>query len=306
MTPRRGLFWPLILITVGLVFLLANYGLIGPVSALAILSLWPLILILIGIDIAIGRRWPLAALAADVVVVAAGLALVATQPSALPWSSFVVFGPHGNDTPGTSTVVVPRNVKLADGTVGPAKSMTFHLNGGAGSFNVTGGASDVLVRATSDQDNLSTKTTYRADQVDVRVDQSDRGFRLAAAPMRIDVQLASDLPTSFDMNAGAGEFVVDLRDVKVTDARINVGAASLRLVLPKPTGDVAITVTAGASSVVIEIPDGTEARVNTTGAVISVRSDNPRVTGTETAGYSTAKDRVTVRVNAGASSLVIR
>jgi hypothetical protein len=304
MTPRRGLFWPLLLITVGLVFLLANYGLIGPVSALAILSLWPLILILIGVDIAIGRRWPLAALAADVLVIAAGLTLVATQPSALPWSSFVFF--HGNDTPGTSTVVVPPNVKLADGTVGPAKSMTFHLNGGAGSFNVTGGASDVLVRATSDQDNLSTKTTYRADQVDVRVDQTDRGFRFASAPMHIDIQLASDLPTSFEMNAGAGEFVIDLRDVKVTDARINVGAASLRVVLPKPTGDVAITVTAGASNVVIEVPEGTEARVNTTGAVISVRSDNPRVSGTETTGYASAKDRVTVRVNAGASSLVIR
>jgi hypothetical protein len=303
-TPRRGLFWPLLLITIGSVFLLANYGLIGPVSALAILSLWPLILILVGIDIAIGRRWPLAALAADVLVLGAGLALVATQPAALPWSSLVFF--HGNDTPGTNTVSVPRSVKLADGTVGPAKSMTFHLNGGAGSFSVTGGASDALVRVTSDQDNLSAKTTYRNDQVDVRLDQSDRGFRFAAAPMHIDIQLASDVPTSFDMNAGAGEFVIDLRDVKVSDARINVGAAVLRVVLPKPTGDVAISVTAGASNVVIEVPEGAEARVNTSGAIISVRSDNPRVAGTETAGYASAKDRVTVRVNAGASSLVIR
>jgi hypothetical protein len=304
MTPRRGLFWPLLLITVGLVFLLANYGLIGPVSALAILSLWPLILILIGVDIAIGRRWPLAALAADVVVLAAGLTLVATQPNALPYGSFVFF--HGSDTPGTNSLVVARTVKQSDGTVVPARSLTFHLNGGAGAFNVTGGASDALVHATSDQDNLSARTTNRADQVDVRLDQNDRGFRFAGAPMHIDIQLASDVPTSFDMNAGAGEFVIDLRDVKVTDARINVGAASLRVVLPKPTGDVAITVTAGASNVIIEVPEGTEARVNTTGAVISVRSDNPRVSGTETTGYASAKDRVTVRVNAGASSLVIR
>lgn len=295
MTPRRGLFWPLLLITVGLVFLLANYGLIGPVSALSVLSLWPLILVLVGIDIAIGRRWPLAALGADVLVLAAGLALVASQPVTSPFAPFVFV--RGNGTPGTNTVNVPRS---------DAKTLTFHLSGGAGTFNVSGGATD-LVQATSDQDNLSLRTTRSGDRLDARVDQSDSGFRFSStSATHVNVQLASDVPTSFDMNAGAGEFIVDLHDVKVTDARMNVGAASLRIVLPKPTGDVAITVTAGASSVVIEIPDGVEARVNTTGAIVSVRSENPRVSGTETAGYASAKDRVTLRVNGGVSSVVIR
>ena len=304
MTPRRGLFWPLLLIAIGLIFLLANFGLIGPVSALAILSLWPLILILGGIDIAIGRRWPLAALAADVLILAAGLTLVAAQPAGLPFTPVVFI--RGDNTPGTNSVSVPRGVKLADGTAADAKSLTFHVNGGAGTFTVHGGAS-TLVSANSDQDNLSVRTTYRADQVDVRLDEGDRGFHFGGnGATHVDIQLASDVPTSFDMNAGAGEFVLDLRDVKLTDARMNVGAASLRIVLPKATGDVPITVTAGASSVVIEVPDGVEARVNTSGAIISMHSDNPRVSSNETAGYAAAKDRVTVRVNAGASSVVIR
>ena len=42
----RGFSWPLVLITIGIIFLLANYGLIPGVSALALLNLWPLILIL--------------------------------------------------------------------------------------------------------------------------------------------------------------------------------------------------------------------------------------------------------------------
>jgi len=295
MTPRRGLFWPLLLIVVGLVFLLANFGAIPPVSVLSLLGLWPLVLVLIGVDIAIGRRWPIAALVADVLILAGGLALVATQPAPLGFAPFVFT--RGSGAPGTPSVSVPR---------GDAKSLVFHLNGGAGTFTVSGGASD-LVRATSDQDNLSVRTTASGDRIDVRVDESDRGFRFGGSlPTHVDVQLASDVPTSFDMDAGAGEFLVDLRDVKLTDARINVGAASLRIVLPKPTGEVTITVSAGASNVVVEVPDGVEARVTTTGAIISWRSDNPRLSGNETPGYAASKDRVTVRVTAGASSVVIR
>jgi hypothetical protein len=294
-TPRRGLFWPLLLIVIGLVFLLANFGLIAPVSVLSILGLWPLILILIGIDIAIGRRWPLAALAADVLILGAGLALVASQPAPLGFAPFIFT--RGSNAPGTNDLSVPR----AD-----AKSLTFHLSGGAGTFTVTGGASD-LVHARSDQDNLSLRTSSSGERMDVRVDESERGFRFGgSSPTRVDIQLASDVATSLDMNAGAGEFVVDLRDVKLTDAHINIGAASLQIVLPKATGEVPIAVSAGASSIVIVVPEGVEARVSTTGAIISSRSDNPRVAGNETAGYSSAKDRVTVRVTAAASSVLIR
>jgi hypothetical protein len=292
---RRGLIWPLLLIVFGSVFLLANFGLIAPFSALAIFNLWPLILILVGVDIAIGRRWPLAALAVDVLVLAAGLALVASQPAYPAW---LVIGDSGSARgTGQSQVSVPR---------GSAQTLSLHLNGGAGAFTVSGGSSQ-LVEATSDRDDLQLRTSG-TERLDVRVDQSsNRGIHVGGtAPARVDVKVASDVTTSFDMNAGAGEFVVDLRDVKLADARINVGAASLRIVLPKATGEVAITVSAGASSVVIEVPEGVDARINTSGALLSVRSENPRVAGNETSGYSGAKDRVTVRVTAGASSVVIR
>ena len=78
---RRGVFWPLLLIALGLLFLLQTMGFISGVSWLAIACLWPILLILIGLDIAFAGRWPLATLAAEVVVIAAGLALVAYAPN---------------------------------------------------------------------------------------------------------------------------------------------------------------------------------------------------------------------------------
>jgi hypothetical protein len=294
MTPRRGLFWPLLLIVLGLVFLLANYGLIGPVSALAVLSLWPLLLILIGIDIAIGRRWPIVALAVDVLVIAGGLALVAAQPS-LP--GVFTIGDHAGN--GASSVSIPR---------GDAKTMALRLAAGASRYTVHGAdLGGPAVKAESDRGDLVIRDQTRAgDRLSVRLDEGADvrfGFMRAA---QVDATIASDLPTSLQVDAGAGDFTIDLSNVKITDARVSVGAAQLVLIAPTPSGDVPITVSAGASNVIIEVPAGVEARVTASGGITSTRFDNPRFSGGETSGYATAKDRVTIRVTSGASSIVIR
>ena len=293
---RRGLFWPLILIAVGVVFLLANYGFIGRLSVIALFSLWPLILILIGIDIAIGRRWPLAALAADVAIIAVGLALVAAQPS-LPSPFFIDSSAGGGD----STVSVPR-------TQG-ATGMRLRLSGGAGIFNIHGGSlSEEAVHATSDRSDLRLRgNTRTGDRTDVRIDQGFDGFRFGqSSAAHVDYTIANDIPTSLQLDMGAGEFTLDLTDVKLTDATVNVGAASLRMVVPKPSGEVSIVVSAGASSLIIEVPAGIEARVTTTGGLLTNHFDSSRFANGETSGYASAKDRVTVRVSAGASSVTVR
>ena len=54
----RSLFWPMVLIGVGVVWLLGNIGVIRPASLGVLVSFWPLILIFIGLDILFGRRSP--------------------------------------------------------------------------------------------------------------------------------------------------------------------------------------------------------------------------------------------------------
>jgi hypothetical protein len=297
MSARRGLFWPLLLITIGLVFLLVNFGLIPGVNALALLKLWPLVLILAGVDIAIGRRWPVAALSIDVAVIALGLALLATQPTFIG-SPFFITGGGGE-----------RDVSVARQS---ATSLSLTINGGAGRFRVSGG-STMLVEAHSGNDDLRLRSATSAQpngpRADVRIDQtSNRRFGGAASD--VETRIASDVPTDLSINGGAGEFIVDLSDVMLAKADLNVGAASLTLTLPKPTTEVPIDVNAGASNIVVVVPDGVEARVTTTGLVLSLRSTNSRITpsGTsaETSGYGSAKSRVTVRITAGASSIAIR
>lgn len=305
MTPRRGVFWPLLLIALGLIFLLQNFGFISGVSWLAIASLWPLLLVLIGLDIAFARRWPVPTLVAEVLVIAAGIALVAYSPNLSP--GILVFG--NGDGPGVADISVER-----DG----ATQLNLTLNGGAThSYHLSGGASQ-LVEAHSANADLRVRASG-TNRADVRLDQVSNGFFRPTVAGDIQIRVANDIPASLTINVGAGEFDFDLSDVRVTDARVNIGASSMRFVLPKPSGDVAIRMNGGASSMTIVVPDGVEARIATTGGLLSLRSDNTRLgsgggsggcvacgSSVETSGYGSAHDRVTVTISAGASSIIVR
>ena len=306
MSTRRGVFWPLLLIALGLIFLLQNFGFISGVSWLAVASLWPLLLILIGLDIAFARRWPLPTLAVEIAVIAAGLALIAYSPNLSP--GVFVFG-NGDGT-GQTDVALPRG----------ATQLNLTLNGGAiRSYHVSGGASQ-LVEAHSASPDLRLRVSGGSNgRADVRLDQVSSGFFHPINEGDVQIRLASDVPTSLTINVGAGEFDVDLSDVRVTDAKVNVGASSMRFVVPKPSGDIAIRMNGGASNIVIVVPDGVDARIATTGGLLSLRSDNPRLgttgsasgvfaggTSVETSGYGAAQNRVTLTISAGASSIVVR
>jgi len=304
--PGRGVFWPLLLIALGLIFLLQNFGFISGVSWLAVASLWPLLLVLIGLDIAFARRWPLPTLAVEVAVIAAGLALVAYSPNLSP--GIFAFGDGGGT--GQTDVALPRG----------ATQLNLTLNGGATrSYHVSGGASQ-LVEAHSANPDLRLRVSGGSNgRADVRLDQTSSGFFHPVGAGDVEIRLASDVPTSLTINLGAGEFDIDLSDVRVTDARVNVGASSMRFVVPKPSGDVAIRMNGGASNIVLVVPDGVDARIVTTGGLLSLRSDNTRLgsgggtggcvacgSSVETSGYGAAHDRVTVTISAGASSIVVR
>jgi hypothetical protein len=299
---RRGMFWPLILIGIGLVALLANYGFVQPVSVVAFLALWPVLLVLLGVDIAFARRWPLPTLGAEVAIIAGALLLAATQPASLSLASFSFTGSSDCSNP-SSAVSAGR---------GSLESLRLTVNGGAATYRLTGGASGA-VEASADGTELclSDRTAPRGSATvtagDIRVSQSGAHF---GGNADVAIKVANDLPLSLQVNAGAGEFLVDLHDVKVTDARLSIGASNTTIVLPHPTADVTVRIDGGASNITVEIPADVEARVVVTGGLISSSSANPRATKSgnviETAGYATAKDRVTVNITGGASQITVR
>lgn len=289
---RRGLLFPAILIVLGVAFLLGNLGYIPLISVGAVARLWPVILIVLGIEAILGRREPILALAAELGVIVLAVALVATQPAGL-------FAPA---TVGQTEATVARE---------SARTLSLRVTGGAGDYRVSGGAT-ALVEARSERGQIRVRTERRGDQADVRVDPGDVRdlFRAVGPPHGVTVRVASDVPTSVRMEGGAGDFTLDMRDILVTDARIETGASNVHVILPTPRGEVPIRIEGGATSIDIEVPSGVEARITTRGAAISFSSSNPRIAvaagAGETSGYSAARDRVTVTFEGGAASVTVR
>lgn len=272
---RRGgpsLAWPLLLISLGVVFLLANAGYVTGDVWLHLAQVWPLALVLIGVDLLIRPRSIAVALVAEIALVAAAVTYAVAAPAVLP---------------GTASIA-------ANVTRDGASQLDLDLSYGAGDLLVTGGAADLV--------NVS------STRQDVELTRSGAGVILRSAnatfPFGLDrkwtVQLPSDLPTTLRVDLGAGDFTIDLRNVALTRATIASGAADLELTLPQPKGDVPIRITGGASSMTIGVPPGVEYAVTVDGGLTSTTGP------TRSAGYATATDRVSISISAGASSIQIR
>jgi len=179
-----------------------------------------------------------------------------------------------------------------------ATMLDLDLGVGAGTFRIGGGALE-LVEVHSQEDDISSSVERIGTRARARIRQRTDWFPFGrTSPYSWDVRLAEDVPTAFVLSAGAGDFTIDLGALTIVDAKISAGAAQLRLRLPRPSGEVRMTVSMGAASLHVQVPPGVEARFATSG-LLSVNGRN------ETPGFATARDRVLVTVTGGAASLTI-
>jgi hypothetical protein len=280
LTPRReehrsrGLAWPILLIALGVIFLLETSGFLNDALRRQLVELWPFALVLLGADLLLRDRSTAAQLAVDAAVVAAAaLYLVVALPNG--------FATTANYQ---SSVIVPRE---------SAEELNLTVSYGAGRFGLSGGLSSApaaLVNVDSTQSDIRVTTVVRSGSLATVTIEPDRDtFPFARGDRAWNVKVPSDLPATLTLNLGAGTLRADLSEIRVRRATINHGASELTLIPPKPTGDVAVTLASGASSIVIEIPPGLEYRVRTSGAVLSIGGLQ------ESAGYAQAATSVAIR-----------
>ncbi len=284
-SPRRtpSIAFPLVLISLGIVFLLANAGYMTGVSWRHVVQLWPVLFVLLGVDLLLRPRSILAAVIAEVAIIGAAIIYLVGAP-AFPFGSGVAGGAF------TSQESVAR-----DGS----RALSLTLGYGAGDLTLKGGSGDLVA--------------VKSTREDIELQRVDRGTGSAAVEVRSvvpdvpfdggarawSVTVPSDIPVGMTLNLGAGDFDIDLSNVMLTHATINNGASDLQIVLPRPSGNVPITISTGASSVDLRVPAGVEYSVRVTGAVNSVSGSQ------QSGAYTSAVDRLTITISSGASSITI-
>ncbi len=269
--------FPLVLISLGLAFLLANMGYLRGISWAELFRLWPVLLVLAGVDLLLRpRSFAIAAIAEVAIVIAAFAYLLSATtlaPAALEY-----------------TVNVPRAATT---------DMSLTVNYGAGTLSLAGGGTDLVsvrssqqdVRRTVDQTGQVASVTLSSGEDYVFWNGRDRSWAIT---------LPNDVRTGMTLNLGAGNFDVDFSDIQVRRATVNAGASDLTLTLPKPSGNVPMTVSSGASSVTIVVPSGVAYAVTSTGVLHSISGQ------LQSPDYAAAVDRVTLNISIAAGSVTIR
>jgi hypothetical protein len=296
---RPSLFWPIILIGVGVIFLLSNAGVITGNPWPIIANLWPVLLIVIGLDILFGRRSAAGSVISAVlalVVVGGVIALLVVGPNLnLPGFSF------GGELKHESVAYPLKEIRSANAQI--------NFSTGRNQLGALGDSSNLIEGDISHYGELEFNVSESGSQADVRVGVRGSvnviGFQ---TPERWDVRLNPKISYDLTLGLGAGEATLDLSRFKLTGGRIDVGVGSAELRLPS-TGRFSLRVNGGVGSLRIVVPRdmAVSAEVNT-----GIGSFNPgsrlRALGRdtyETDGFGSAENAITLNVDVGVGSVTI-
>jgi hypothetical protein len=126
-----------------------------------------------------------------------------------------------------------------------------------------------------------------------------------------EVELNASIPWDVEVSSGASRLLADLRGLRLGSLKVAGGASRLEVVLPAPSGAVAVAIVGGASNVAIRRPEGVAARLRVDGGATNLAFDDRHigVAGGEldlhSGDYDGAADRYDIAITGGANNMSI-
>ncbi|MGD8632186.1 MAG: LiaF-related protein [Anaerolineales bacterium] len=326
----RSIFWPVLLIGFGLIWLLVNTGLLPGWSWAGLWRLWPLFLIAIGLDLLIARRSALV----GALVALASLALIVVIILAGGFFGYRTRGVQVVTDEFSEPIGVAEDSEIElDFSVGPAT--VYPLNDENLLF-------DAAVTHIGEMDFAVSGTASKVIRLDERQENVDLGWfdLVDKDELKWDVGITKLIPVTLDIKGGVGESELDLGELLLADLTVDVGVGDLNLSLPASEAgyevyldggvgatdidiargaNVTITIDGSVGDVRIDLPSNAEVRVDASVGVGNIRlpSNFERVSGSdgnivgdsgvwETSGYADADIRITIKYDGGVGDLIIR
>ncbi len=287
-----------LLITFGVLLLLANLGYL-PLSIWQIAAqYWPIILILIGVEILFGRRSWLGSLVVLVlwIAIVAGLVWLAISGASL--------------LPMGATISEQMNEPLGD-----IKSATIDLNVGASTVFVSAlneDTTNLMEGKFNRREGIKIVKTYNVNANVgnlILKEEGNPGSFVGASTSRWDVALYPQIPLAVRVNSGVGNANLDLSKLNVTTLRVNGGVGSLNVTTPQ-AGTTTMKIDGGVGSVVVTIPPGVAAQIRVNSGLGGAHIDQSRFAKSDkiyqSADYASAANKIDIEVNGGVGSVTVR
>jgi len=308
-SPRRtSLVLPIVLITIGGMFLYANWRpAFDPWPILR--TYWPLILVFVGL----GKMWDVTRARQNPDgTVGSGVSLGATFGALAFVLVLVILFWHGRAF--THTRHFSGDLQHQSRTVDAqgAKSVHVSLETSAGEFDISGGSSHLL-----DAD-FNYSGSYETPRVDYNVadgvghlsiSQDDGSTHFNAAHNQWNLRFSSEVPLELKVEMGAGRGQLHLRDMPVTRLEMSMGAGQADLDLTGDRkNDLVADLEGGVGQVTIRLPRKVGVVARASGGIGSVEAHGLRHEGdeytNEVYGKTPATIHLTVQGGVGQISLI--
>lgn len=236
----RSLFWPVLLIGVGVIWLLSNLGVIPSQNLAMLLNLWPLILIVIGLDLLIGRHSALTG--ALVAVVAVGIVVVV-----------LIAGP----ALGLSTSGVLRHESIREPLGEAARAeITLNLSSQPARIYPLSNSTNLLEAEIDYFGELRyTSNGERLRRIRLQRIQPNPSLNFSVDPTaRWDIGLTPAIPLELTIDASSGSAEFDLSSLQLTSLVIDQSSGRLQIQLPSSATAYTAKINGGSGSLQITLP----------------------------------------------------
>ena len=195
--------------------------------------------------------------------------------------------------------------------LGEAKSVKYKFSHGAGQIEINGGAPTGQALLGSSAAGMNTSSQLDGDRLNVKV-EAGASFVPFVGPDNgvFRFQLAQGVPIMLNVETGASQLDLNLKDVLATDIRLQTGASNSNVTLPA-RGASHMDLEAGAASINIRVPEGTAARVRVKEGLTSLNVDTNRFPQLDarlyqSSNFDTAVDRAEINIEAGLGSISVK
>ncbi|NCA85066.1 MAG: hypothetical protein EOM83_05750 [Clostridia bacterium] len=309
----KNVFWGIILISIGLLFVLRNFGYID-FGWYAVRQLWPVILVILGISLLPINGAVRVVLA--FVIVAFSIWFLSTndldQNRGNSWRDwFRNSHQHGyyNDSDAEDQPMEDMSQYLTESFQSDIQNAVLDLDAVAGEFTIDGVSDDLLsFQREGNFGRYYLNANNAGSAVVLKLGMEQHFRRMDNFRNKATISLHPDPLWDVKVDAGAATIDFDLTPFRVDNIDIDGGASdiTLRLGSRHPLSEVSID--AGAVNVAIEIPAASGCRVKT-----STFLSNKDLEGFEkqenglylTENYDTAAARIEISINAAVSDLKV-
>jgi len=256
MTYKR-ITWGIVLIFIGLMFALRNFGIVS-FNWHMVISLWPLIIVIWGISLLPVKEWAKLVISL-VITVAAFIIVIYTGGSG---NSF--FCRHKQVVFNKECRIQKMNLPF-DSNITRAR---LEFDAAAGEFNIDSLSADLI--DFNREGNIGNFSLTSLDEDSVRIinlNMKDKEFSFGTGKNEAIIHLNPNPLWDINMKSGAAEINADFTGLKVSTVQFEGGASKLSIRIGKLYPLTNISLKSGVTSITIEIPKESGCEFHNKGAL---------------------------------------